>query len=134
MWNYIVLSFPSYHTKVIFCPEREIEKERLEANRDLKMTVERLAMTHGPRAVLHNLSFAKPLAEEFRKNHGKYCRWDFLFYWAILWLIIKMFNIFIHCMCYKIFDVTNRFDRNKKQAGVDLSQAQPKLGLWILLR
>ena len=61
----------SYHTKVIFCPERAIEQERLEANRDLKMTVERLAVTHGPQAVLHHLSFAKKFAEEFNANHGK---------------------------------------------------------------
>ena len=54
----------SYHTKVIFCPERAIEQERLDANRDMKMTVERLAVTHGPRAVLHNLRYAKQFANE----------------------------------------------------------------------
>ena len=70
----------SYHTKVIFCPERVIEQERLEANRDLKMTVERLAVTHGPKAVLHNLSFAKKFAEEFNANHGKYCRYTVNFF------------------------------------------------------
>jgi hypothetical protein len=54
----------SYHTKVTFCPERAIEQERLDANRDMKMTVERLAVTHGPRAVLHNLRYAKLFAKE----------------------------------------------------------------------
>ena len=48
----------SVHSKVTFCPEQAIEKERLEANRDMKMVVERLAVTHGPKCVLHNLSFA----------------------------------------------------------------------------
>ena len=48
----------SVHSKVTFCPEQAIEKERLEANRDMKMVVKRLAVTHGPKCVLHNLSFA----------------------------------------------------------------------------
>ena len=65
----------SYHTKVTFCPERAIEKERLEAKRDLKMTVERLAITYGPKSVLHNLSFAKKFAKAFREDHGKFCRY-----------------------------------------------------------
>ena len=59
---------------MIFCPERAIEKERLEGKRDMKMTVERLAVTHGPRAVLHNLRYAKLFADEFNLRHDKYCR------------------------------------------------------------
>jgi hypothetical protein len=59
---------------VIFCPERAIERERLTANRDMKMTVERLAVTHGPKAVLHNLSYSKHFAEDFQSRHRKYCR------------------------------------------------------------
>ena len=66
----------SYHTKVTFCPERVIEKARLDANRDLRMTVERLAVNQGPQAVLHNLRYSKLFAEEFQQHHGKYCRYD----------------------------------------------------------
>ena len=62
----------SVHSKVTFCPEQAIEKERLEANRDMKMVVERLAVTHGPKCVLHNLSFARLFAQEFSENHNKY--------------------------------------------------------------
>lgn len=70
-----------------FCPERAIEKERLEANRDLKMTVERLAVTHGPRAVLHNLHYAKLFAtsrEAFGKRHGHFCRYVFEYDYKIM--------------------------------------------------
>ena len=48
--------------------------ERLEANRDLKMTVERLAMTHGPDAVLHNLKFCKLFVERFSEEYGQFCK------------------------------------------------------------
>ena len=39
--------------------------------------MERLAVSHAPKAVLHNLKFAKLFAEEFSKNHGKYVRYNF---------------------------------------------------------
>ena len=42
------------------------DAERLEANRDLKMTVERLAVTHELDAVLHNLKYAKLVGTDFR--------------------------------------------------------------------
>ena len=48
----------------------------MEANRDLRLTVERLAVSHAPKAVLHNLKFAKLFAEEFMKSHGKYVRYN----------------------------------------------------------
>ena len=70
----IITNNCSVHTKVTFCPERAIEKERMEENRDLCLTVERLAVSHAPKAVLHNLRFAKLFAEEFSKYHGKYVR------------------------------------------------------------
>lgn len=47
--------------------------ERLEANRDLKMTVERLAVTHGPDAVLHNLKFCKVFTNTFDNDYGQFC-------------------------------------------------------------
>ena len=48
--------------------------ERLEAKRDLGMIVERLAVSLGPRAVLHNLHYAKSFAERFVKDYNKYCK------------------------------------------------------------
>ena len=41
------------------------------------MTVERLAVTHGPRAVLHNLRYAQLLAEDFIVRHDLFCRFVF---------------------------------------------------------
>ena len=66
--------FFNVHSKVTFCPEQAIERERLEANRDMNMVVERLAVTHGPKCVLHNLSYSKLFANEFSTNQNKYSK------------------------------------------------------------
>jgi hypothetical protein len=79
-----IFSF-SYHSKLIFTPELPIERgnlyldsiayslnailERLEARRDLGMTVESMIAQLGPKAVLHNLKFAMLFTERFSTRY-----------------------------------------------------------------
>ena len=52
---------------------KQSNSERLDANRDLKMTVERLAVTHGPDAVLHNLMYCKLFVPNFDEVYDGHC-------------------------------------------------------------
>ena len=65
----------NHHTKMIFTPEEPVDQDRLDSKRDLKVTVERLAFTVAPKAVLHNLHYCDLYAKSFIADQGKYCKY-----------------------------------------------------------